>query len=34
MCDIYLRIVESAGGVVDLRPYKCKYCKAWHLTSK
>lgn len=31
--DIYLRIAESAGGVVDLRPYRCKHCKKWHLTS-
>ena len=31
--DIYLRIAESQGGVIDLRAYKCRYCKKWHLTS-
>jgi hypothetical protein len=25
---------ETFGGVVDLRPYKCKHCKGFHLTSK
>jgi len=24
---------ESLGGTVDLRPYKCKKCKGYHLTS-
>ena len=24
---------ESFGGIVDLRPYKCKYCGKYHLTS-
>jgi len=23
---------ESFGGVVDLKPYKCKKCHKWHLT--
>lgn len=33
MYEIYRRIYESAGGVIELRPYKCKFCKKWHLTS-
>jgi hypothetical protein len=24
---------DSYGGVVGLRPYKCKHCKKFHLTS-
>jgi hypothetical protein len=24
---------DSCGGVVGLRPYKCKHCKKFHLTS-
>jgi len=33
LIDIQIRIADSYGGVVDLRPYKCKYCKSWHMTS-
>ncbi len=25
---------ESFGGYTHLRPYKCKYCKGYHLTSQ
>lgn len=32
--DIQIRIAESYGGVVDLKPYKCKFCKDWHMTSQ
>ena len=31
--EIRRLIEESFGGVVDLRPYKCKYCRFYHLTS-
>ena len=31
--EIYRVTIESAGGVVDLRCYKCKFCKKFHLTS-
>ena len=31
---IFLMNEESFGGHTFLRPYKCKYCKAWHLTSR
>jgi len=31
--EIYRIMTESAGGAVDLRYYKCKYCKKYHLTS-
>jgi hypothetical protein len=24
---------ESCGGVDELRVYRCKHCKRWHLTS-
>jgi predicted Zn-ribbon and HTH transcriptional regulator len=34
LSDIYRRMNESAGGCVDLRPYKCKSCKGFHLTSQ
>lgn len=32
--EIYIYKEESLGGITELRPYKCKYCKGWHLTSK
>jgi hypothetical protein len=32
--EIFILMKESLGGVVDLRPYKCKHCKGFHLTSK
>ena len=32
--EIFILMKESLGGVVDLRPYKCKHCKGYHLTSK
>ena len=31
--EIYRIMKESYGGAVDLRYYKCKYCKFFHLTS-
>ena len=31
--EIKRLVDESFGGVVELRPYKCKYCKKFHLTS-
>jgi hypothetical protein len=31
---IYTLVMESLGGVIELRPYKCKHCKGYHLTSK
>lgn len=31
--EIYRIITESYGGAVNLRYYKCKYCKKYHLTS-
>ncbi len=34
MEHIFYMIEESYGGYVFLRPYKCKYCKSWHLTSR
>ena len=34
MDHIWYMIEESYGGYTFLRPYKCKYCKGWHLTSR
>lgn len=31
--EINRMMKESFGGVGDLRCYKCKYCKSYHLTS-
>lgn len=31
--EIYRIMNESAGGAVELRYYKCKFCKKIHLTS-
>jgi len=33
MKKIFKLQYDSFGGVSDLRPYKCKHCKGWHLTS-
>lgn len=33
MAEILRMMDESAGGFGFLRPYKCKHCKAWHMTS-
>lgn len=33
MKDILRMMNESYGGFGFLRPYRCKYCKKWHLTS-
>lgn len=32
--EINRMMTESFGGVGDLRCYKCKYCKSYHLTSR
>ena len=35
MTEIHRIIEDSCGGEgKELRPYKCKYCNYWHLTSK
>jgi hypothetical protein len=31
---IAMMIKESLGGVVELRPYKCRKCRKYHLTSR
>jgi hypothetical protein len=31
--EIYRLMVESAGGISNLRYYKCRFCKKFHLTS-
>jgi hypothetical protein len=33
MKEIHRMMEESYGGFGFLRPYRCKYCKKWHLTS-
>jgi len=33
MRKIFKMQYDSFGGVGDLRPYKCKHCGGWHLTS-
>lgn len=34
LLKIHQTIKESFGGVgADLRPYRCRYCGFWHLTS-
>ena len=33
MKDIFRMIDESYGGYSFLRPYKCKFCHKYHLTS-
>lgn len=32
--EIFFIIQESFGGNISVRPYRCKYCTGWHLTSK
>lgn len=34
MEHIWYMIEESYGGYVFVKPYKCKYCFKWHLTSR
>ena len=31
---IFELLLDSYGGVVDLRSYKCKHCGKYHLTSR
>ena len=33
MTEILRMMDESYGGFGFLRPYRCKYCKGWHMTS-
>ena len=33
MGEILRMIDESYGGFGFLRPYRCKFCKGWHMTS-
>ena len=32
--EIYRMMVESFSNTTFLRPYKCRFCKSWHLTSR